>query len=121
MKEEDKKKMAFITKFGTYKFNVMPFGLCNTLATFQQFIDEVLGKYKGRFAMVYLDDITIYSKTFEEHVHHLKPIFAALEKATDRDKIIKVKDFPASINLHQLRDSWALPPIIVGSLRISQR
>ena len=45
MKEEDKPKTAFISRQGLFKFNVIPFGLCNTPATFQRTMDTVLGEY----------------------------------------------------------------------------
>ena len=49
MKEVDKEKTAFVTKFGLWEFNVMPFGLCNTPATFQRLIRRgVLGAERGR-------------------------------------------------------------------------
>ena len=132
VKEEDRKKTAFITKSGLYEFNVMPFGLCNAPATFQRLMDKVMKKYLGKFVLVYLDDLTIYSKTFEEHVQHLSLIFQTLRDAQlklnkdkchfflhvitflgheiswqgirpDEEKLIKVKEFPRPTNLQTLR------------------
>ena len=132
MNDEDKKKTAFITKYGLYEFNVMPFGLCNAPATFQRLMDELLGPYKGNFVEVYLDDITIFSKTFQEHCNHVNIILDVLRQANlklnmekchfflasvkllgheinregimpDDDKIIKVRDFPKPTNIRQLR------------------
>lgn len=71
MQEGDKKKMIFITKFSTYEFNVLPFGSCNAPATFQRLMDEVLHEFKDKFVVVYLDDITVYSETFNDHMQHL--------------------------------------------------
>ena len=68
MKEEDKPKTAFITRNRTYEFNVMPFGLCNAPGTFQRCIDTALGDILWKYAMVYLDDVTAYSQTFEEYL-----------------------------------------------------
>ena len=41
MHSADKEKTAFVTRFGTYEFNVMPFGLCNAPATFQRLMDRI--------------------------------------------------------------------------------
>jgi len=132
VKEDDKKKTAFTTKFGLYEFNVMPFGLCNAPATFQRLMDKVLAPYIEKFLVVYLDNITIYSKTFDDHVTHLNTVFKTLREAKlklnkekchfflpsikflgheitrngilpDEDKIIKVKNFPTPHNLRTLR------------------
>ncbi|CAJ0630411.1 5188_t:CDS:2, partial [Entrophospora sp. SA101] len=79
--EEDKKKTAFISKHGLYEFNRMPFGLTNAPASFQRLMNKVLSKEIGRFVVVYLDDINIYSKSFEEHLEHLEIVFSRLRRA----------------------------------------
>ncbi len=71
MDEKDKEKTAFITLWGLFEWNVMPFGLCNAPATFQCLMNHILRKYLGDFALVYLDDIIIYSKTWKGHLNHL--------------------------------------------------
>src|SRR6266498_2673664 len=60
----------------------MPFGLCNAPATFQRLMNQVLRKYLEKFVLVYLDDIIIYSKTFEEHKEHVRLVFEALRAAS---------------------------------------
>jgi hypothetical protein len=65
-------KTVFRTKFGHYKYMVMPFSLTNAPATFQRFIFKVLEEYLDIFVVVYLDDILVFSKTLEDHVKHNK-------------------------------------------------
>jgi hypothetical protein len=91
VKEEHQEKTAFITKFGTYEFKVMPFGLCNAPATFQRTMDKVLRGIKDDFVMVYLDDVIIYSKTFEEHLQHIDEVFGRIREANLRLKAEKCK------------------------------
>ena len=62
--------MAFITPFGKWEFNMVPFGLAQAPAYFQALISEVL-KGLSHFAIVYLADIIIFSQTKEEHLKHL--------------------------------------------------
>ena len=65
--EEDKPKTAFTTHEGLYEFNVMPFGLCNAPATFQRLMDLVLAGVQWSQCLVYLDDVIIIGRDFEEH------------------------------------------------------
>jgi menaquinone-dependent protoporphyrinogen IX oxidase len=59
----------------------MLFGLTNTPATFQNFINNVLTPYLNQFCMAYLDDTVIYSHTFEEHQEYINQVLEAFEKA----------------------------------------
>src|SRR5256885_16523348 len=80
MDEKDIEKMAFITSKGLYEFLVMPFGLCNAPATFQRLMHEVLGNLIYTKAPVYLDDIIIHSKTFEQHLEDIDEVFDRSEE-----------------------------------------
>ena len=76
---DDREKTAFAYHVGLYQFRVMPFGLANATAIFQQLISVVLGGLE-QFAMDYLDDIFIFSASVDEHLRHLKTVFAQLRK-----------------------------------------
>ncbi|KAJ1193659.1 hypothetical protein NDU88_002955 [Pleurodeles waltl] len=80
MREGDEWKTAFKTRYGLFEYTVMPFGLCNAPAAFQFFLNDVLREYLDIFAIVYIDDILIYSDNENEHVQHVKKILAALRK-----------------------------------------
>ena len=74
MAEDSKEITAFSVpgpNGGQYQWKVMPFGLKNAPATFQQFVDEVFQKILGVFAVVYIDDLAIFSNTQEQHLEHL--------------------------------------------------
>jgi hypothetical protein len=81
MDPDDQEKTAFTTHFGTYEFTVMPFGLMNAPATFQRLMTRVLYDVAWKFALVYMDDIIIYSKTTEDHRSHLEKVFQLLLQA----------------------------------------
>ena len=89
MEEGSKEKTAFVTNQGLYQFNVMPFGLSTAPPIFQEMMDKVLGEAKHVYAMAYLDDVLIWSKTFEEHLYHMEQIFKKLENAGLKLKISK--------------------------------
>ena len=72
---EDQLKTAFTTPWGTFMYVKMPFGLMNTGATFQRAMDIAFSDEIGHFIVIYLDDITVYSKTKEEHLKHLRKVF----------------------------------------------
>ncbi|GET58687.1 hypothetical protein GLOIN_2v1765994 [Rhizophagus irregularis DAOM 181602=DAOM 197198] len=88
MAEEDIEKTAFICSAGLYEYNVMPFGLTNAPASFQRLMDKVLKEYLNEFVIVYIDDIMIYSKNFEDHLKHIKLV---LEKLKEASLILKLK------------------------------
>ena len=77
---EDMLKTTFRTKWGTFAYRRMPFGLINVGATFQRAMDIAFCCLIGRSVVVYLDDVTIFSKKREEHAFHLKQIFKRCRK-----------------------------------------
>lgn len=81
VKKEDRKKTAIVTDFGLFEYTVMPFGLTNAPATFQRLMNSILRDFLGKFVVVYLDDILIFSNSEEEHKEHLKLVMEALRKA----------------------------------------
>jgi Reverse transcriptase (RNA-dependent DNA polymerase) len=71
---------AFLCCFGHYEYQVMPFGLMNALATFQRFVSEIFHDLLDVTLIVYIDDLLIYSKTYEQHTNTLNDVFSRLEK-----------------------------------------
>ena len=137
MEPKSREVTAFITPWGLFKWNRMPFRLCNVLATFQRLMNQVLRKYLEKFVLVYLDDIIIYSKTFEKHKKHVRLVFEVLRAVslmmkskkckfaqkelwffehiisaegirTDPDKIAKIVILSPPTNLKELRSRLGL-------------
>lgn len=97
MDEKDKEKTAFACHRGLFEFNVMPFGLSNAPAIFQELMSIVLNGCNA-FAIAYLDDILIFSETFEEHMSHLNTIFERLYEHGLKLKLKKCSFLQQEVN-----------------------
>ncbi|GFX43850.1 retrovirus-related Pol polyprotein from transposon 17.6 [Trichonephila clavipes] len=122
---------------GLWQFKVMPFGLCNAPATFECLMETVLGGLSYEACLVYLDDIVIVGRSFEEHLKNIRRVLQKLKEAilklsptkchlfrlevtylghiisakgvrTDPDKISAVKDWNCTTDLYQLRSFLGL-------------
>lgn len=78
--EDDQDKTMFTTPWGTFKYAKMLSGLKNAGSTLQRAMDMAFGNDKDVFLVVYLDDLTVYSNSYDEHLHHLKFVFQQCRK-----------------------------------------
>ena len=78
---DDRDKTTFTCHAGCYRFKRMPFGLCNAPATFQRTLDILLAGLRWKTCLVYLDDVIVFSKTFDEHVKHVQDVLTILQRA----------------------------------------
>ena len=79
MDERDQEKTAFVTPMGIYEYTRMPFGLCNAPATFQRLMQRCLGDQCYQTVLCYLDDVLVFSETFEEHLERLEMVLQRLQ------------------------------------------
>ena len=75
MAPDSMEKTAFTADNQTYMYRVMPFGLKNAPSLFMEYMNTIFEDHLNRFISVYLDDVIIYSKSFEDHLEHLKLAF----------------------------------------------
>src|SRR5438105_439380 len=80
IKKGDEYKIAFRTRYGHYEWNVMPLGLCNAPATFQEYMNDLLREYLDQGVIVYLDDILIYSVDKDEHTVLVSKVLKTLQE-----------------------------------------
>ncbi|GBG65880.1 hypothetical protein CBR_g54171 [Chara braunii] len=89
IRQEDRYKTAFKTRYGHFEWLVMPFDLTNAPTTFQAAMTTEFRHMLDRFVLIYLDDILVYSQSLDEHVEHLRTVLERLRQAkykANRDK-----------------------------------
>ncbi|GFX24508.1 retrovirus-related Pol polyprotein from transposon 17.6 [Trichonephila clavipes] len=97
------KKTAFTSGQGLWQFKVMPFGLCNAPATFERLMETVLKGLTFEACLIYLDDVIIGGRTFEEHLQNIrKKVFVRTRKVS------AVKNWKRPENLRELRSFLGL-------------
>nr|GEX60794.1 RNA-directed DNA polymerase homolog [Tanacetum cinerariifolium] len=89
VKEQDIPKTIFFTRYGHYKFLVIPFGLTNALVVFMDLMNRIFHEYLDKFVIVFIDDILVYSKTKEEHEEHLRIMLGTLRQEKLYAKFLK--------------------------------
>ncbi len=135
--EEDRAKTAFRTRYGHYEWTVLPMGLTNAPATFQHLMNHTFRKELDRCALVFLDDIVVYSRTLEDHIKDVGTVLQRLKDAklyakkskcdlfmheieflghhvgrgglrVMQDKVASVRDWPQPRNASELRSFLGL-------------
>ena len=135
--QHNQEKTAFVTHQGLYEFNVMPFGLCNAPSTFQRLMEFVLTGLQWSICLIYLDDVIIFSKKFDDHLRRMEEVFGRLREAglklkpqkcrffqkevtylghvvsengvsTNPSKVSKILDWPIPRNVSELRSFLGL-------------
>ena len=86
IEEGSRKKTAFTTHIGLFQYIGLPFGLTNPTVSFQRLLEHVLRDYIGKFVILYIDDILIFSASFEDHLSHVAQVVQTL-----RDTYVKVQ------------------------------
>ena len=131
--ERDREKTSFtVGPLGFYECRRMPFGCSNAPSTFQRLMEHCMGDLNLRQCLIYLDDIIVFSKTFQEHLQRLESVFSRLKEyglklkaskchlfqrkvkylghlvssdgiEADPDKIETIKTWPVPKNLQELK------------------
>ncbi len=97
MEEEDKAKTAFVCPLGFWEFQRMPQGITNAPSTFQRLMEKCMGDMNLKEAIVFLDDIIIFSETLEEHEKRLLRVLNRLREYGLKLSINKCKFFQTSV------------------------
>ena len=91
--EADRPKTAFCTPFGLFEWNRMPFGLCNAPSTFQRLMQRIFGDQQCQSLLLYLDDIVVFSSTFQQHLKRLEVVLQRLKFKSLKAKLSKCSFF----------------------------
>ncbi|KAL5021228.1 hypothetical protein ScPMuIL_000383 [Solemya velum] len=110
--EDAKQKSSFVTPFGQYRFTVMPFGMVCAPATFVRLMAKVLQGYES-FTEAFIDDIGVYSDTWNDHIEHLRLVFLALRESNLSAKPSKCSfGFPELVFLAHVVGNMMVKPTL---------
>ena len=92
---------------GKYQWNVVPFSLATTVSTFQYLMSTVLTGLNS-FTFTYLDNVLVYSETYDDHLNHLNTVFERFQKAGLKIKLSKCHFFKAHLHYlaHRIISKW---------------
>jgi hypothetical protein len=93
----DKEKTAFLIDQGLLRFTVMPFGLCNTPATFERLMETLLSGLTYESCIVYLDDMIVIGHMFQEHLLNLQKVFQRFREARLKFSLEKFQLFQKEV------------------------
>ena len=134
IEKDSRYKTAFITPWGLYEWERIPFGLTNAPSVFQRFMEDCLHELRDEICVPYLDDVIVFSQSFEEHVEHLQLVLNRLSSRGVKLKASKCKFFqrevcylghiisesgykPSLSNIEAITSLQHKPPKTIGELR----
>ena len=95
---EDRDMTTFTCLAGCFRFRRMPFGLCNASTTLQRTLDIFLAGLRWKTCLVYLDDVIVFSRTFDKHVKHVQEVLHILRSAGISLKLKKCHFFTKTVD-----------------------
>eukprot|EP00253_Pinus_taeda_P012813 PITA_12813 len=113
----DQLKTTFRTKWGTYAYQKMPFGLINAGANFQGAMDIAFRGLINRTVVVYLDDIIVFSKERSNHLHDLNQIFQRCKRA---NWVTALQEYDLEIRLAKIVRGQVFCRILAGASNIPE-
>ncbi|CAN4125163.1 unnamed protein product [Withania somnifera] len=112
VKEKDIPKKTFRTRYGHFEFLVMSFGTTNAPAVFMDLMNRVFKPFLDVFAIVFIDDVLVYSRSKEDHADHLRPVLRVLRDRKLYAKFSKCEFWLKSC-FQELKNKLTSTPVLV--------